>query len=89
MEAELQLTFMGKTKHKKTMGRLTFCRCNFNNSWQVKTVCLKMRTYFVFKHNNQGRDIDQKRTNYSYCSEEKKREEYKRQNRYNYKIDCF
>lgn len=48
-----------------------------------------MRTYFVFKHNNQGRDIDQKRTNYSYCSEEKKKEEYKRQNRYNYKIDCF
>lgn len=60
-----------------------FYRCNFNDSWQVKTIYLKMRTYFVFMHNNQGRDFYQKRTNYSYCSEEKKEKECERQNSYN------
>lgn len=42
-----------------------------------------MRTYFVFMHNNQGRDFYQKWTNYSYRSEEKKGKECERQNSYN------
>lgn len=44
MEAELQLTFTGKTKHKKQPGRLAFADIMFNDSWQVNRIYLEMRT---------------------------------------------